>query len=96
MRAERRLRQTQAQRDLDATRARVDAAFQALDGVSDASSSQALAALAKAAFEAGEVPLAELLDVYSSQADQELTRLTLEWEARLAVLELERLTPQGE
>lgn len=96
LRADRRLRQAFAQRELDASRARLDAALEALEGVSNTSGDPSLAGLAKAAFEAGELSLTELLDVYSSQAERDLERLALEREARDAAIELERYSPRGE
>lgn len=52
-------------------------------------------AQAEAAYAAGESTLSELLDAYESAAELELTRSDLQWEARRASIELDRLRGTG-
>lgn len=44
--------------------------------------------LAEAAYRGGELPLSELLDVYSSRSTLNLTAIDLQWEARRAAIDL--------
>jgi cobalt-zinc-cadmium efflux system outer membrane protein len=55
---------------------------------------RALARTAEAAYHGGEGGILELVDAYRAQLDAELQILDLEWRARRARIELDRLTGQ--
>lgn len=68
--------------------ARVVASREALEAMPEARLDAELTELARVAFDAGEIPLIELLDVFESEADLALARLDLQWEHRLSMIQL--------
>ena len=63
---------------------------------SDASTQRSeMTQLAQAAFDAGELSLSELLDTFESETDLQLARIDLQWEARKAMIDLDRLRGDG-
>ena len=88
-------RQSSRDRRVDAARARLAATREALESMTDPSRDAELSELAQVAFAAGEAPLIELLDAFSSEAELSLARIDLQWEARRASLALTRLLDQG-
>lgn len=62
----------------------------ALAEMSDPSEDGELSHLAEVAFAAGEASLVELLDAFESEADLQLSRLDLQWDARRADIDLDQ------
>lgn len=85
----------QYERALEGAKQRRRVAMQALRPAEDAAADAALTRQALQAFEAGESSLAELLDVYESELELQLARIELQWEARRADLDLQRLQGVG-
>ena len=84
------LRTAVAEREIDAAQARLHAALRALEAMPDPSHDADLTRLARAAFDAGEASLTELLDAFESDTELFLARIDLQWEARRAAIALDR------
>ncbi|WP_158542615.1 TolC family protein [Lujinxingia litoralis] len=84
-----------ATREHAAAQARLEAALRSLEAMSDPAHDGELTRLAQVAFEAGEATLPELLDAFESDADLQLARLDLQWEARRAAIALDRSRSLG-
>jgi cobalt-zinc-cadmium efflux system outer membrane protein len=85
-----RFARTLADQAEQATRKRLQAAFDALGKLPAAEGDAELSQLAETAYGAGEGTLLELLDAYESEAELRLVRIDLQWEARRAAIELQR------
>lgn len=84
-----RLRRDEVTRQIAAAQARWQVAFEALQNRSaDVDAADRLSSFARAAFEAGEASITELLDAYEGERELRLGRLEGEWEARRAALNL--------
>jgi outer membrane protein TolC len=89
VRSELTLRTHEAERRTRAERIRLDAALDALDLMPDPSRDADLSRLARVAFDANEASLTELLDAFESEANLQLARIDLQWEARRAAIALD-------
>ena len=83
------------EREMQAANARLRVAERALEANTASEADDTLIRQARQAFDAGEASLAELLDVYESELELQLVRLGLQWDARRADLNLQRLQGLG-
>ena len=89
LRAERLVIETLATNTFRAARARLEGVLDALTQMPTSSSEGELTRMAELAYSAGEASLTDLLDAYGSEAELQLARIDLEWEARRAAIEWE-------
>ncbi len=78
-----------------AARSRLDGSLQALATLAAPDADYELTRMAELAYQEGEASLTDLLDAYESEAELQLARVDLQWEARRAALELDWTLGRG-
>ncbi|MFT6399770.1 MAG: outer membrane protein TolC [Bradymonadia bacterium] len=78
-----------------AARTRLDGSLVALEGLAAPDNDYQLTRMAELAYQAGEASLTDLLDAYESEAELQLARVDLQWQARRAALDLDRTLGRG-